>query len=221
MVIVVVFTKITTGKASFFGLRIYSIITNSMEPDHPAGSLILENSNIDVKKINKGDIITFDLAKILVIDEEEKTTANTHRVVGFYYYDKNNDTHASTYEYVSFDEFYKDYNINQYEIVGFRTKGDNPKATIDPYVVVFESVEAKFVMKLQIFEWIYNIVMKPLGFIFIIIIPMLSIIVVQIVSTIRRFKKKDNDDENNSKELDVEEIKRQAIEEYKKNHPEL
>ena len=198
-----------------------------MAPNYPAGSLVLETKNFNKNNIKKGDIITFDM------NLENYDIPNTHRVVGFYYYDNINDTHASVYEYDTQKDFYKDFDRNQYEIIGFRTKGDNPAKDdegnplypIDDRPVLFDDIQAKFLFKLSIFAYIYNIIMKPLGFVLIVIIPMVTIIVVQIISTIRAYKKKDEKDDEIENEstamLDIDEIKRQAVEEYKKNHPEL
>ena len=78
-------------KPNFFGLRIYVIQTNSMEPDYPKGTLILENSHFKVENIKNGDIITFNFSYYDGIP-------NTHRVIGYYYqnkqtYDLNNIIH--------------------------------------------------------------------------------------------------------------------------------
>ena len=215
IVIVVVLTRVTTGSANFFGLRIYSIQTNSMAPEYPAGSLILETINFKPEELKKGDIITFDM------NIDNYNVPNTHRIVGFYYIDKETDERLETYDFENINDFYQVYDINHYEIIGFKTKGDNPEANIDINPVLFEDLEAKFIAKLHIIAFIYNLVMKPWGFVLIVLIPMLTILVVQVISTIKKAKEKDDDDiKKTPKELE-EEIAKKAIEEYLKNHPEL
>lgn len=222
VVIVVIFTNITTGNANFFGLKIYSIKTNSMSPNYPAGSLILETTKFKVEKIEKGDVITFDM------NIKDYDIPNTHRVVGFYYYDNKDNAYASAYEYDNFDSFYQDYDKTRYQIVGFRTKGDNPSLDddgnplypIDANPVYFDKVEAKFVFELGFVAAIYNLVITPLGFILIVLIPMATVIVVQVINTVRIYKKKDKEEEKKIEvgSLEEKEIAKKAIEEYKKKH---
>lgn len=220
IVIVIVFTRITTGDANFFGLKIYSIQTSSMEPNYPAGSLTLETTKYQIKDIKKGDVITFDMKL------KDYKIPNTHRVVGFYYYDSVEDDYQSEIDnssIISFEDFYKFYDKERYEIVGFRTKGDNPLASMDTNPVMFDSVMAKLIVGLPLIAKLYNFIMKPLGFVTIIIIPMLTIIIVQIISSIRIYKKKDDNEDkldNNLVQVDLEELKRQAVEEYIRNHQE-
>lgn len=70
VVIVVLFALLLVG-ARVIGLQVFSVLSGSMEPSYPVGSLIYVKE-VDATELRKGDVITFML--------NEKTVA-THRVV--------------------------------------------------------------------------------------------------------------------------------------------
>ena len=70
VVIVVLFAILLIG-ARLFGVQVYSVISGSMEPEYPVGSLIYVK-DVDPYLIEKGDVITYVLPN---------GTPSTHRVV--------------------------------------------------------------------------------------------------------------------------------------------
>ena len=55
------------------GIRPYTVISGSMEPEYPVGSIVYVK-DIEVKNVEVGDVITFVL--------DDKLNVATHRVVG-------------------------------------------------------------------------------------------------------------------------------------------
>ena len=70
VVIVVIFAVLIVG-ARLFGIQVYSVISGSMEPEYPVGSLIYVKK-VEPSEIEVGDVITY------VLPSE---TPSTHRVV--------------------------------------------------------------------------------------------------------------------------------------------
>lgn len=71
IVILVALLAILLVGARLFGLQVYSVMSGSMEPKYPVGSLIYVRS-VDYKTLQPGDVITYRL---------NKTTISTHRIV--------------------------------------------------------------------------------------------------------------------------------------------
>lgn len=67
--VAVVFAMLLVG-VRFFGLQVYTVLSGSMEPEYPTGSLIYVKKT-DVSEISVGSVITFML---------DKNTVATHRV---------------------------------------------------------------------------------------------------------------------------------------------
>lgn len=200
-------SKITTGEPSLFGYYFYSIKTSSMEPTLPVGSIILTTKDNNYSGLDKGTIVTFKL--------EDNKIPNTHRIVGYYYQD-NQGINYETYDYDTFKDFYRDYDKNQYKIIGYKTQGDNPKILEpDKMPVLFSDIESRFVMRLSIFENIYNFLVTPYGFIAIIFIPSIFILIAQIVSYLSKKKEtKINEEIENELKEKEEKLKEEAIKEY-------
>ncbi len=70
VVLVVIFAVLLVG-VRFFGVQVYSVISGSMEPEYPVGSLIYVKE-VDPSEIEMGDVITY------VLPNE---TPSTHRVI--------------------------------------------------------------------------------------------------------------------------------------------
>ena len=70
VVLVVIFAVLLVG-ARLFGIQVYSVISGSMEPEYPVGSLIYVKK-VDPSEIKVDDVITY------VLPSE---TPSTHRVV--------------------------------------------------------------------------------------------------------------------------------------------
>ena len=68
--VVVIFTILLLG-VRLFGVQVYSVISGSMEPEYPVGSLIYVKE-VDPSEIEVGEVITYVLPN---------NTPSTHRVV--------------------------------------------------------------------------------------------------------------------------------------------
>jgi len=71
IVLIVVLAAVALVGVKFFGIQIYTVLSGSMEPEYPTGSLIYVKET-DPQELKEGDVITFMLS--------ESTTA-THRIV--------------------------------------------------------------------------------------------------------------------------------------------
>lgn len=72
LVALVVLLAALLAGARLFGLQVFTILSGSMEPKYPVGSLIYVKS-VDPSQVEEGDVITFLLSD---------TVTATHRVVG-------------------------------------------------------------------------------------------------------------------------------------------
>lgn len=71
LVILTVALALLLAGARLAGLQVYTVLSGSMEPEYPVGSLIYVKS-VDYTQLEAGDVITF------MMDE---TTVATHRIV--------------------------------------------------------------------------------------------------------------------------------------------
>lgn len=71
LVVVVVLLAVALVGVRVVGLQTYAVVSGSMEPDYPVGSLLYVKS-VDYKQLEVGDVITF------MIDED---TVATHRII--------------------------------------------------------------------------------------------------------------------------------------------
>lgn len=71
MVVMVVLLALLLVGVRLFGLQVYSVLSGSMEPEYPVGSLIYVKA-VDYKELKVGDPITF------LLDEN---TVATHRII--------------------------------------------------------------------------------------------------------------------------------------------
>lgn len=70
VVVIVIFAVLLVG-VRLFGIQVYSVISGSMEPEYPVGSLIYVKE-VDADSIEVGDVITYVLPN---------GTPSTHRVI--------------------------------------------------------------------------------------------------------------------------------------------
>ena len=71
VVLVVILALLLVG-ARVFGLQVFTVLSGSMEPNYPTGSLIYVKK-VDYRELKEKDVITF------MLDED---TVATHRIVG-------------------------------------------------------------------------------------------------------------------------------------------
>lgn len=71
LVFVVVFLALSVSVVRFFGFEVYGVLTGSMEPEYPTGSLIYVKK-IDTSSLQVGDTISFKLSENVIA---------THRIV--------------------------------------------------------------------------------------------------------------------------------------------
>ena len=224
-VIFTVFSKKDTdGAATIFGFQMRLVISESMEehPDTdvsdydvgslPLGSMIFidcvpedEEEALEwYSELEVGDILTFKFAYTTQV-------TITHRIVGI------------TPKYDIQDED-KDGDIS--EIIGyiFRLKGDNKgysnatllEQTVDTTVDEdLNYVIGKVTAKSVVLGFIINLLKQPIGIIFIVIIPCIVIIFLEVLKIINAFsaeKKKKREEDDARKNDEIEELKRRLLE---------
>jgi signal peptidase I len=59
MIFLFVSSKVSGGEPQVFGYQLKTVLSGSMEPGIKTGSIILVKPGGDMKKLNKGDVITF------------------------------------------------------------------------------------------------------------------------------------------------------------------
>jgi signal peptidase I len=72
MIFLFVSSKLSGGEPQVFGYQLKTVLSGSMEPGIKTGSIILVKSGGNMKKLNKGDVITF-------VNEERVIV--THRIL--------------------------------------------------------------------------------------------------------------------------------------------
>ena len=224
-VIFTVFSKKDTdGAATILGFQMRLVISESMEehPDTdvsdydigslPLGSMIFidcvpedEEEALEwYSELEVGDILTFKFAYTTQV-------TITHRIVGI------------TPKYDIQDED-KDGDIS--EIIGyiFRLKGDNKgysnatllEQTVDTTVDEdLNYVIGKVTAKSVVLGFIINLLKQPIGIIFIVIIPCIVIIFLEVLKIINAFsaeKKKKREEDDARKNDEIEELKRRLLE---------
>lgn len=198
-------------KPNILGYRLYAIQTDSMEPTLPVGSIILCYETADFTKLDTGTIITFKF-------NDKTNIPNTHRIVGFQYIDLETGEEKYTTLYQTQQDFYTTFSYTKYEIIGYKTQGDNPSLKMDPNPVYFADIESRFIAHIAIADTFYSFLMKPIGFIIMIAIPSFGIITVQIFSSLRKKKDKKIDEELDlemkKQEERIDRLKEEAIKEY-------
>lgn len=152
--VISVFVQKAEGKEpSVFGLRIYYIVTDSMEPNIKVRDLILcKNFDGDSESLAEGDVVTF-----IEDGGPLKGQPITHRVT------------KAPYE-----------ENGQWYIV---TKGDNAPSEDAP--TPLGDVVAVYSHKMPVLTFIYKVISNIFGFIFIIVLPLLALMVLQIIRLVK------------------------------------
>lgn len=181
-VIYVFIFSINNKDVSLFGYKFYIIKTNSMAPTLNVNDVII-SKEVDYEKLDKNTIITFDF-------HAELNVANTHRIVGYYYKFIDNDTvkYDSTFDYDTLELFEKE-NPN-FEVVGYRTKGDNIECDIDLEPVFFKDIKGVYIKKSKLLSTIISVITNFYGFLLFIFIPLISLLILQIISLLKMLNKR-------------------------------
>lgn len=152
--VISVFVQKAQGKEpSVFGLRIYYILTDSMEPNIKVGDLILCKSfDGDRETLKKDDIVTF-------IEDDGALAGQpiTHRI------------QKAPYE-----------ENGTWYIV---TKGDNAPSADNPTPI--SDVRSVYSRNMPVLTFIYKIISNIFGFIFIIVLPLLALLVLQVIRLVK------------------------------------
>lgn len=224
-VIFTVFSKKDSdGAATILGFQMRLVISESMEEhpdtdvsdydigDLPLGSMIFidcvpedEEEALEwYSELEVGDVLTFKFAYTTQV-------TITHRIVGI----------TPKYDIQDAD---KDGDIS--EIIGyvFQLKGDNKgysnatllEQTIDTTVDEdLNYVIGKVTAKSVVLGFIINLLKQPIGIIFVVIIPCIVIIFLEVLKIINAFsaeKKKKREEDDARKNDEIEELKRRLLE---------
>ena len=178
----VIIQTISDKEISFFGYKFYAIKSDSMIPTFEIDTVIISHEE-NYDNLNINTIITFDF-------DLKTNVPNTHRIIGYYYrYLVEDDyKYSSSYDYNSIEELVK--NNPNFEVVGYRTKGDNLECGIDVNPVLFESIRGVYVKKSTLLTVLYNVLNNAYGFVVLIIIPLLVLLVLQILNILSIVKEK-------------------------------
>lgn len=174
--------SINNKDVSSFGYKFYIIKTNSMAPTLNVNDVII-SKEADYEKLDKNTIITFDF-------NTELNMPNTHRIVGYYYKFIDNDTvkYDSIFDYDTVELFEKE--NPSFEVVGYRTKGDNIDSNIDLEPVLFESIKGVYITNSKLLSIILSIITNFYGFLLFIFIPLVSLLILQIILILKMLDKK-------------------------------
>lgn len=139
----------------------YVIISNSMVPHINVYDAVV-TVRVNENQIHVDDIITF-------ISKEIKTagTPITHRVIGIVYEDNKKEN-----------------------IIGYRTKGDHNN-TADFALIAPDEVIGKVFLRIPMLGYLQTIMTKPIGWLFIIVIPCILIIASDILKLLKSSNQKE------------------------------
>lgn len=208
--------------------------TDSMQPTIKSGSLI-KTKKPDSDIIDLGTVVTFTVYST-------PNYLDTHRIVGYRYYDTNGDFHVEYYkkgEMESSSDFYEKYKDSGYIIDSYVTRGDKytvtygdeslsdlgyskdtsaPEKTVTYYddlpYVTFEQVVAVYDFHVSGVGNILLFIMKPSNFFIVIIIPLLLLFCYNVYDIVKTVVAEKMKKQAEKLMIDEEEIKRRAIEEY-------
>ncbi|MCL2630274.1 MAG: signal peptidase I [Firmicutes bacterium] len=145
------------NQPSVFGYKLHYILTDSMEPDIKAGDMILSktiNKVSEVEKLKEGDIVTF-----LGHHGIQNGKLITHQIIL---------TDAQEGKVIFENEEGKKF---------IRTKGTNPKATVDEPVPI-EHIRAVTVRKMPVLGSLYTFFTSVFGLLILASVVLLSLAVV-------------------------------------------
>ena len=190
-----VLIKIAKGQTpSLFGYRFYYVLTDSMTPTYVKGDIVLGKmvDESDTDLFVEGQVITYTAE----FGEMEGNSV-THRIVKGVHYNEE---------------------IGDYAVL---TRGDKQGAAVDKPVRI-SRINAIILRKLTVASWIYGVFKSGSGFALIFIVPLaitLVVLIIRLVVTIRNERKPAEETAPNIPTPEdtakrVEELKKQAIEEY-------
>lgn len=210
-IVYVIILSASGKEVSLFGYKMYVVKTDSMVPTIEVDTVILSHDYDSSVILDTGEVITFKF-------NDKIKVPNTHRIVGYYYQDSLGEK-LSTYDYSSAEEFYL---ANpDCLIIGYRTQGDNPECKLDITPVVFENIYGVYVKNLEVISFLYGVLTSFFGFLLIILIPLFILLISQIVSMYKQYKKNKLEQELKEKEDErialEEKLKEEAIKEYLAN----
>lgn len=170
---------------------ILNVKTNSMEPTIMTGDLIVGTTLSDEEKktLQEGDIITF-YADLFGKGKE----INTHRIVSIEHIGEN------------------DYR--------FHTKGDNPDATLDSNPILLSDIVCTWKegdTQIHGLGSVIGFLQSRTGFLIFVIIPLIGLFVYEIVRLVMMIVKIKGKGKKDITDAEKEEIRRLAIEEYKRS----
>ena len=115
---------------------------------------------------------------------------NTHRIVGYYYKYIDNCAvkYDSTFDYDTVKLLEKE--NPSFEVVGYRTKGDNIECDIDLEPIFFKDIKGVYIAKSKLLSTILRVITNFYGFLLFIFIPLVSLLISQIISILKLLDKR-------------------------------
>lgn len=175
---------------SRFSLTFYSVISGSMEPAIPTGSIIY-SGKYKLEDLKKGDIVTYRA--------KDNATIVTHRI------DQVNITEVDV---ITADK--KD--TKKMVRYGFVTKGD-ANGTADADEVLPNQILGKYQWNIPRLGYLSSFAQTPKGFAIVVVLPTTVLVVWELISLILYFR---NKYEQKSK-TEIEELKKQLAKKKTKN----
>lgn len=171
---------------------ILNVKTNSMEPTIMKGDLIVGTTLADNEKtaLQAGDIITF----YVDLNGDGAKELNTHRIISVEHSGGNN---------------YR-----------FHTKGDHKDATLDPNPILLSDIVCTWKegdTQIHGLGSVIGFLQSRTGFLIFVIIPLIGLFVYEIVRLVMMIVKIKGKGKKDITDAEKEEIRRLAIEEYKRS----
>jgi len=155
-------SRLNGGVPKVMGQESYIVLSGSMEPRIHTGSVILDQPNVDTRKLKAGDVITFRLPQNDPLAAKEGATIVTHRIANV---------------------------LTQNGMPAYKTKGDANKSQ-DPWTISPGNVIAKYDnVTIPYLGYYFNFLKSKLGIGLLIILPGVLLIISTIVSLLREILK--------------------------------
>ncbi|MEG2274764.1 MAG: signal peptidase I, partial [Clostridia bacterium] len=198
IVVIVVWQKASGKDSSLFGYYMYDVLSESMQPTIDKGDVIL-CKKVDTNTLKEGDIITF--------------TAPSGSLKGY------NETHR-IFKIVRKDDGSIDF---------IKTAGDNKyggdEVKVDGWNLNPSAVKAVYVRSLPSVAAIRSFLLKPAGFIVLIVLPLLAVFVLVIVGYVKdrtKLEKERLKEEQDATPINLDSLddaeKQKLLDEYIKNN---
>ncbi|MEG1663557.1 MAG: signal peptidase I, partial [Clostridia bacterium] len=198
IVVIVVWQKASGKDSSLFGYYMYDVLSESMQPTIDKGDVIL-CKKVDTNTLKEGDIITF--------------TAPSGSLKGY------NETHR-IFKIVRKDDGSIDF---------IKTAGDNKyggdEIKVDGWNLNPSAVKAVYVRSLPTVAAIRSFLLKPAGFIVLIVLPLLAVFVLVIVGYVKdrtKLEKERLKEEREATPINLDSLddaeKQKLLDEYIKNN---